>query len=54
MTAIRRLSTVTATQIEALCAVQLARQLCGVIPGYALLPRGGLWVTIYFYRVLSD
>ena len=29
-------------------------QLCGVIPGYALLPQGGLCATRYFYRTLSD
>jgi GNAT superfamily N-acetyltransferase len=29
-------------------------QLCGVIPGYALLPQGGLCATTYFYRTLSD
>lgn len=28
-------------------------QRCGVIPGYALLPQGGLCDTTYFYRVLS-
>lgn len=27
---------------------------CGVIPGYALLPRGGLCNTTYFYRRLGD
>ena len=26
---------------------------CGVIPGYALLPQGGLCDTTYFYRVLQ-
>jgi GNAT superfamily N-acetyltransferase len=26
---------------------------CGVIPGYALLPRGGLCDTAYFYRELG-
>ncbi len=26
---------------------------CGVIPGFALLPRGGLCDTTYFYRTLS-
>ena len=29
-------------------------QRVGVIPGYALLPRGGLCDTAYFYRVLAD
>jgi hypothetical protein len=28
-------------------------QLCGVIPGYALLPQGGLCATSYFYRTLD-
>lgn len=32
----------------------LGWQLCGVIPGYALLPGGGLCATSYFYRTLSD
>ncbi len=30
----------------------LGWQRCGVIPGYALLPRGGLCDTIFFYRTL--
>jgi GNAT superfamily N-acetyltransferase len=29
-------------------------QRCGVIPGYALLPRGGLCDTTYFYRRLDS
>jgi GNAT superfamily N-acetyltransferase len=29
-------------------------QLCGVIPGYALLPDGGLCATSYYYRVLTE
>jgi GNAT superfamily N-acetyltransferase len=29
-------------------------QRCGVIPGYALLPRGGLCSTTVFYRNLDD
>jgi GNAT superfamily N-acetyltransferase len=29
-------------------------QRCGVIPGYALLPEGGLCDTTYFYRILSE
>ncbi len=33
---------------------RLGWQRCGVIPGYALLPRGGLCDTTYFYRVLSS
>ena len=31
---------------------RLGWQRCGVIPGYALLPQGGLCDTTYFYRVL--
>ena len=33
--------------------VKLGWQRCGVIPGYALLPRGGLCDTTYFYRLLD-
>jgi ribosomal protein S18 acetylase RimI-like enzyme len=32
---------------------RLGWQRCGVIPGYALLPHGGLCDTTYFYRVLQ-
>jgi hypothetical protein len=32
---------------------RLGWQRCGVIPGYALLPQGGLCDTVYFYRVLD-
>ena len=32
--------------------VRLGWQRCGVIPGYALLPGGGLCDTTYFYRTL--
>lgn len=32
---------------------RLGWQRCGVIPGYALLPRGGLCPTTYFYRELG-
>jgi GNAT superfamily N-acetyltransferase len=32
---------------------RLGWQLSGVIPGFALLPRGGLCATSYFYRALS-
>ena len=32
---------------------KLGWQRCGVIPGYALLPRGGLCDTAYFYRRLA-
>src|SRR3984893_3028657 len=31
---------------------KLGWQRCGVIPGFALLPRGGLCDTTYFYRTL--
>jgi hypothetical protein len=31
---------------------KLGWQRCGVIPGYALLPQGGLCDTTYFYRKL--
>jgi GNAT superfamily N-acetyltransferase len=33
---------------------KLGWQRCGVIPGYALLPQGGLCDTTYFYRSLHD
>ena len=33
---------------------RLGWQRCGVIPGYALLPQGGLCATTYFYRVLDN
>jgi GNAT superfamily N-acetyltransferase len=33
--------------------VKLGWQRCGVIPGYALLPHGGLCDTTYFYRTLA-
>lgn len=32
---------------------RLGWQRCGVIPGYALLPQGGLCDTTYFYRLLN-
>lgn len=32
---------------------KLGWQRCGVIPGYALLPRGGLCDTTFFYRILA-
>jgi GNAT superfamily N-acetyltransferase len=32
---------------------RLGWQRCGVIPGYALLPRGGLCDTTFFYRILA-
>jgi GNAT superfamily N-acetyltransferase len=31
---------------------RLGWQRCGVIPGYALLPQGGLCATTFFYRAL--
>lgn len=34
--------------------VRLGWQRCGVIPGYALWPRGGLCATTYYYRVLDQ
>ena len=34
--------------------VRLGWQRCGVIPGYALLPQGGLCDTTIFYRTLAD
>ena len=33
---------------------RLGWQRCGVIPGYALLPQGGLCDTTYFYRTLDS
>lgn len=33
---------------------RLGWQRCGTIPGYALLPQGGLCATTYFYRVLGN
>jgi GNAT superfamily N-acetyltransferase len=33
---------------------RLGWQKCGVIPGYALLPQGGLCATTYFYRELGN
>jgi hypothetical protein len=33
---------------------RLGWQRCGVIPGYALLPQGGLCDTTYFYRQLAS
>jgi GNAT superfamily N-acetyltransferase len=32
---------------------RLGWQRCGVIPGYALMPQGGLCDTTYFYRTLA-
>jgi GNAT superfamily N-acetyltransferase len=47
------LDTVTEGDAERLYA-RLGWQRCGVIPGYALLPRGGLCATTYFYRTLGS
>ena len=46
------LDTVTDGDAERLYA-RLGWQRCGVIPGYALLPRGGFCATTYFYRMLG-
>ena len=47
------LDTVTGSDAERLYA-RLGWQRCGVIPGYALWPQGGLCDTTVFYRVLAD
>jgi hypothetical protein len=47
------LDTATGSDAERLYAAQ-GWQRCGVIPGYALLPRGGLCGTTVFYRQLQD
>jgi GNAT superfamily N-acetyltransferase len=47
------LDTVTGSDAERLYA-RLGWQRCGVIPGYALWPRGGLCSTTVLYRVLTD
>jgi len=47
------LDTVTGSDAERLYA-RLGWVRCGVIPGYALLPRGGLCATTYFYRTLDS
>lgn len=46
------LDTVTGSDAERLY-VQLGWQRSGEIPGYALLPRGGLCATTYYYRALE-
>jgi GNAT superfamily N-acetyltransferase len=46
------LDTVSGGDGERLYA-RLGWQRCGVIPGYALLPRGGLCDTTYYYRRLE-
>jgi GNAT superfamily N-acetyltransferase len=47
------LDTVTGSDGERLYT-RLGWQKSGVIPGYALWPRGGLCATTYFYRVLAS
>jgi GNAT superfamily N-acetyltransferase len=47
------LDTVTGSDAERLY-IRLGWQRCGVIPGYALWPQGGLCSTTVFYRVLAD
>lgn len=47
------LDTVTGSDAERLYA-RMGWQRCGVIPGYALWPRGGLCSTTVFYRVLAE
>jgi GNAT superfamily N-acetyltransferase len=46
------LDTVTGGEAERLYA-RMGWQRCGVIPGYALMPRGGLCSTTVFYRQLT-
>jgi GNAT superfamily N-acetyltransferase len=46
------LDTVTGSDAERLYE-RLGWQRCGVIPNYALWPRGGLCSTTVFYRVLE-
>lgn len=46
------LDTVTGSEAERLYS-RLGWQCCGVIPNYALWPRGGLCSTTYFYRELA-
>ncbi|WP_088279149.1 GNAT family N-acetyltransferase [Ideonella sp. A 288] len=43
----------TASDEAARLYARLGWQHCGVIPGYALLPQGGLCDTTYFYRALA-
>jgi GNAT superfamily N-acetyltransferase len=47
------LDTLTGSDAERLYS-RLGWERCGVIPGYALLPQGGLCSTTVFYRVLAD
>ena len=42
----------TASDDAARLYARLGWQQCGVVPGYALLPQGGLCDTTYFYRAL--
>ncbi len=42
----------TASDEAARLYARLGWQRCGVVPGFALLPQGGLCDTAYFYRVL--
>ena len=42
----------TASDEAARLYARLGWQQCGVVPGYALLPHGGLCDTTYFYRAL--
>lgn len=42
----------TASDEAARLYARLGWQQCGVVPGYALLPQGGLCDTTYFYREL--
>jgi GNAT superfamily N-acetyltransferase len=47
------LDTVTGSDAERLY-IRLGWKRCGVIPGYALWPKGGLCSTTVFYRELAD
>lgn len=47
------LDTVTGGDGERLYAA-LGWQRCGMIPGYALFPHGGLCATTFYYRALDD
>jgi GNAT superfamily N-acetyltransferase len=47
------LDTVTGSDAEGLYT-RLGWQRCGVIPGYALWPQGGLCSTMVLYRTLTD
>jgi GNAT superfamily N-acetyltransferase len=43
----------TADDVAERLYVRLGWQHCGVIPGYALLPKGGFCNTTYLYRILE-